>query len=52
MVFSNKLQNFDMKMFDNKQNKRIDERFVPVTDSEVNYLIETEENALTREIST
>ena len=45
MEFLNQLPNFDVNIFDDEQNKRIDERFVPTTDSEVNNLMETEENA-------
>ena len=43
--FSNQLPNFDIKIFDDEQNEMIDGRFVPMTDSEVDNLIETEENA-------
>ena len=48
MKFSNQLLNFDIKIFDYEQNERIDARFVPMTDSEVDNLIETEENANTK----
>ena len=48
MEFSNQLPNFDINIFDDEQNERIDGRFVPMTDSEVNNLIETEENANTK----
>lgn len=41
MEFSNQLPNFDINFFDDEQK----ERFVPLTDNEVNNLIETwEEN--------
>ena len=46
MEFSKQLPNFDISIF--KQNERIDGRFVPMTDSEVDNLIETEENANTK----
>ena len=45
MKFSNELPNFDINIFDDEQNERIDGRFVPMTDSEVDNLIKTEENA-------
>ena len=45
MEFSNQLPNFDINIFDDEQNERIDGRFVPMTDSEVDNLIKTEENA-------
>ena len=48
MEFSNQLPNFDINIFDGEQNERIDGRFVPMTDSEVDNLIETEENANTK----
>ena len=48
MKFSNELPNFDINIFDDEQNERIDGRFVPMTDSEVDNLIETEENANTK----
>ena len=45
MKFSNELPNFDINIFDDEQNERIDGRFVPMKDSEVDNLIKTEENA-------
>ena len=48
MEFSNQLPNFDINIFDDEQNEMIDGRFVPMTDSEVDNLIETEENANTK----
>ena len=42
------LPNFDINIFDDQQNERIDVRFVPMTDSEVDNLIKTEENANTK----
>ena len=48
MEFSNQLPNLDISIFDDEQNERIDGRFVPMTDSEVDNLIETEENANTK----
>ena len=48
MEFSNEVPNFDLNFFDEEQNERTDRRFVPVTDSEVDKLIETEENANTK----
>ena len=48
MKFSNELPNFDINIFDDEQNERIDGRFVPMTDSEVDNLIKTEENANTK----
>ena len=48
MEFSNQLPNFDINIFDDEQNERTDGRFVPMTDSEVDNLIETEENANTK----
>ena len=48
MKFSNELPNFDINIFDDEQNERIDGRFVPMTDSEVINLIKTEENAHTK----
>ena len=48
MEFSNQLPNFDINIFDDEQNEMIDERFVPMTDSEVDNLIETDENANTK----
>ena len=44
--FSNQLPNFDISIF--KQNERTDRRFVPMTDSEVDNLIESEEFANTK----
>ena len=44
----NQLPNFDIKIFDDEQNERIDGKFVPMTDSEVDSLTETEENANTK----
>ena len=46
MKFSNELPNFDINIFDDQE--RIDVRFVPMTDSEVDNLIKTEENASTK----
>ena len=46
MGFSKQLPNFDISIF--KQNERIDGRFVPMTDSEVDNLIESEEFANTK----
>ena len=48
MEFSNQLPNFDMNIFDGEPNEGIDGRFVPMTDSEVDNLIQTEENANTK----
>ena len=48
MKFSNELPNFDITIFDDERNERIDGRFVPMTDSEVDNLIETEEFANTK----
>ena len=48
MAFSDQLPNFAIDIFDDKQNKRIDGRFVPMTDSEVDNFIEMEENANTK----
>ena len=48
MEFSNQLPNFDINICDDEQNERIDGRFVPMTDREVDNLIETEENANTK----
>ena len=48
MAFSDQLPNFEIKIFDDELNERIDGRFVPMTDSEVDNLIETEENANTK----
>ena len=46
--FSNELPNFDINIFDDQQNERIGVRFVLMTDSEVDNLIKTEENANTK----
>ena len=46
--FSNQLPYFDINVFDDERNERIDGRFVPMTDSEVDNLIETAENANTK----
>ena len=35
--FSNELPNFDINIFDDQQNERIGVRFVPITDSEVEF---------------
>ena len=48
MKFSNEPPNFDITIFDDERNERIDGRFVPMTDSEVDNLIKTEENANTK----
>ena len=48
MEFSKQLPNFDKNIFDNEQNKRIVRRFLPMRDSKVDNLIETEENANTK----
>ena len=48
MKFSNEPPNFDITIFDDERNERIDGRFVPMTDSEVDNLIETEEFANTK----
>ena len=48
MEFSNQLPNFDINIFDDEENERIDGKFVPMTDSGVDNLIETEENAKTK----
>ena len=45
MEFSNKLPNFNINIFDEERNKIINGRFVPMTDSEVDYLSDTEKNA-------
>ena len=47
MEFSNQLLNLDIIIFDDEQNERINGRFVQMTDSEVDNLIETEENSNT-----
>ena len=46
--FSNELPKFDKNIFDDQQNERIVGRFVAMTDSEVDNLIETEGNANTK----
>ena len=46
--FSNQVSNFDLSFLDEEQNERTDGRFVPVTDSDVDKYIETEENANTK----
>ena len=51
MEFSNKLPNVIIDIFNDEQNERIDGRFVPMTDSEVDYLIATRENAITQRIT-
>ena len=45
--FSNELPNFNINIFDDEQNERIDGRFIPMIDSEVDNLImiKAEENA-------
>ena len=48
MEFSNQLPNFDINIFDGQQNIRIDGIFVAMTDGEDDNLIETEENANTK----
>ena len=48
MKFSNEPPNFDITIFDDERNERIDGRFVLMTDSEVDNLIKTEENANTK----
>ena len=45
MEFSNQLPHFDINIFDDEQKERIDARFVPMTDSEVDNLVEMEKNA-------
>ena len=47
MEFSNQLLNLD-KYFRRGKNERIDGRLVQMTDSEVDNLIETEENSNTK----
>ena len=50
MKFSNELPNFDINIFDDERNERIDGRFVPMmTDSEVDNLIKTEKMPTQRE---
>ena len=46
MEFSNQLPNFDLSIFDDEQNERIDGRFVPMTDSEVKEDANTKRNTL------
>ena len=48
MEFSNELPHFDINIFDDEQNERIEGRFVPMKDSEVDHLIETEEKTKTK----
>ena len=48
MEFSNQLLNLDINIFDEEKNERIDGRLVQITDSEVDNLIETEENSNTK----
>ena len=48
MEFSNRLLNLDINIFDEEKNERIDGRLVQMTDSEVDNLIETEENSNTK----
>ena len=48
MEFSNQLPDFDINIFHEEQNERIDGRFVPMADRGVDNLIETEENANTK----
>ena len=48
MEFSNRLLNLDINIFDEEKNGRIDGRLVQMTDSEVDNLIETEENSNTK----
>ena len=45
---SNQVPNFDLSFLDEERNERTDGRFVPVKDSDVDKLIETEENANTK----
>ena len=49
MKFSNELPNFDINIFDDEQDERIYGGFVPMTNSEVDNLIETEEMPTQRE---
>ena len=37
MEFSKQLPNFDIDILDDEQKKMIERRFVPMTDSEVDY---------------
>ena len=46
MEFSNQLPNFDINIFNDEQNERIDGRFVPMTDSEVKEDANTKRNTL------
>lgn len=48
MEFSTQQTNFNINILDNEQNRRIEWRFVLMTDDEVDHLIETEENAKTK----
>ena len=48
MEFSNQVPNFHLSFLDEEQNERTDGRFVPATDSDVDKLVETEENATTK----
>ena len=48
MEFSSQLLNLDINIFDDEQNQSIDGRFVQMTDSEVDNLIEKEENSNTK----
>ena len=45
---STQLPYFDICVFDDERNERIDGRFVPMTDSEFDNLIETEGNSHTK----
>ena len=46
MEFPNQLPNFDINIFDDEQNERINGRFVPMTDSEVKGDANTKRNTL------
>ena len=46
--FSTQPPYFDISVFDDERNERIYGRFIPMTDSEVDNLIETDENAHTK----
>jgi len=48
MEFSNQVSNFHLSFLDKEQNERTDGRFVPASGSDVDKLIETEENANTK----
>ena len=48
MKSSNQLLNLDINIFDDEQYESIDGRLVQMTDSEVDNLIETEENSNTK----